>query len=519
MPSTEVDNTEAKAGMSADKAGVKPTVAFRPQDRALYDSKVTLEEYMYYASKTRAEEDANAAQEPKTTLRDILFPSGGKAHLASTESTGALDQLKDVNLNKAENRTAVSALEWTNASRALRSASAAAAFYLITTDILGPFGVGFALGTMGWGQGIALFTVFGACAGCSGYLLWKVFLHVDSYEFAARNYGDLAFRIWGRWFRHVFNVLQVIQLTLSVGLIVISNGQSISQVSKFRLCYIVCCLIWALAGFVVGQIRTLNKLGLLANWAILINLFIMFISMGVMAELQHPRDFLKAMWGAQLFIYVCYMVYGCYVYFWQGQYANQISYQGLSPYAWQTVCNVLAVVSGIIAAVLYGNIGIKVVYNNVLVELLHAPPLYTRQGKVLWAAIVPLYWSVAFVLAAAIPDFFGLVSVTAAVCAVQFTYTFPALLGLGLFVKRGAMVGEPGFDPATGEVRRRDSGVRRFARGFFGKYLWLNVVLLVYMLGSLAVSGLGSYSAISSLISAFKTPQVTAFRCRSPLEG
>jgi len=86
-----------------------------------------------------------------------------------------------------------------------------------------------------------------------------VFLHVDSYEFAARNYGDLAFRIWGRWFRHVFNVLQVIQLTLSVGLIVISNGQSISQVSKFRLCYIVCCLIWALAGFVVGQIRTLNK--------------------------------------------------------------------------------------------------------------------------------------------------------------------------------------------------------------------------------------------------------------------
>jgi hypothetical protein len=47
---------------------------------------------------------------------------------------------------------------------------------------------------------------------------------VDSYEFAARNYGDLAFRIWGRWFRHIFNVLQAIQLTLSVGLIVISNG-------------------------------------------------------------------------------------------------------------------------------------------------------------------------------------------------------------------------------------------------------------------------------------------------------
>jgi hypothetical protein len=26
-------------------------------------------------------------------------------------------------------------------------------FYLITTDILGPYGVGFAMGTLGWGPG------------------------------------------------------------------------------------------------------------------------------------------------------------------------------------------------------------------------------------------------------------------------------------------------------------------------------------------------------------------------------
>lgn len=37
--------------------------------------------------------------------------------------------------------------------------------------------------------GIALFTVFGFMAGYSGYLIWHVFLGVDSYEFPARNYG------------------------------------------------------------------------------------------------------------------------------------------------------------------------------------------------------------------------------------------------------------------------------------------------------------------------------------------
>ena len=39
-------------------------------------------------------------------------------------------------------------------------------FYLITTDILGPFGLPYAFASMGWGPGVALFTVFGFLAGC-----------------------------------------------------------------------------------------------------------------------------------------------------------------------------------------------------------------------------------------------------------------------------------------------------------------------------------------------------------------
>jgi hypothetical protein len=81
-------------------------------------------------------------------------------------------------------------------------------------------------------------------AGYSGYLLWTVFLGLDSYEFPLKNYGDLAFRVYGTIPRYFVNILQSIQLLCSVGLIVISNGQAISQVSKFRLCYAVCCLIW-----------------------------------------------------------------------------------------------------------------------------------------------------------------------------------------------------------------------------------------------------------------------------------
>ena len=48
--------------------------------------------------------------------------------------------------------------------------------------------------------------------------------------------------------------------------------------------------------------------------------------------------------------------------------------------------------TGLIAACLYGNIGIKVVYLEVIQELFHAPSLTTTKGKILWVALVPAYW-------------------------------------------------------------------------------------------------------------------------------
>ena len=177
----------------------------------------------------------------------------------------------------------------------------------------------------------------------------------------------------------------------------------------------------------------------------------------------------------------------------------------------------IGVLSGAIAATLYGNIGIKVLYNNVFMELLKAPPLTTRSGKLLWAAIVPVYWTVAFIIAASIPDFFGLTSIVAAVCFVQFTYTFPGALGLGYFIQRHAMRDGEGFDPSNGTVIKTDRGITRWVRGFFAKRWYLNVWLIIYILGALVVSGLGAYSAIKGLISAFKIPELNAFTCVSPL--
>jgi hypothetical protein len=61
--------------------------------------------------------------------------------------------------------------EWDQAQRAARTAGWAAIFYLITTDVLGPYTVPWAMAQMGYGPGISLYTVFGALAGYTG---WQV---------------------------------------------------------------------------------------------------------------------------------------------------------------------------------------------------------------------------------------------------------------------------------------------------------------------------------------------------------
>jgi hypothetical protein len=148
----------------------------RPQERLLHDPNVSFEEYHHYALKTRAEEndiDRNDPSRGKVRLIDILFPPKRgpgiecQVPVAPESPPDEEKRRSSVNANLAvqATRAVITDEEWKNASRALRTATWAACFYLITTDILGPFGVGFSLGTLGWGPGIALFTVFGLMAG------------------------------------------------------------------------------------------------------------------------------------------------------------------------------------------------------------------------------------------------------------------------------------------------------------------------------------------------------------------
>ena len=225
----------------------------------------------------------------------------------------------------------------------------------------------------------------------------------------------------------------------------------------------------------------------------------LFVEM--MAEMRRPRDFIKAVWGAQFVIYVSYVVYGCFVYYFQGQYTFSPAYLSISRYSWQTAANMLTLIAGLIGGGLYSNIGIKVFYNNIIYGFFRVP-ITSPTGKVIFAIIVPIWWFIAYVIGSAIPDFVGLISVVSAFVFLPMTYTLPPLFALGFDIQRRAVrpdLGE-GFDPTTGKCVRHDGSVLRWVRGFFSGgvlQVAVNCWHVVFVLGSLVTCGLGMYSGIT----------------------
>ncbi|KAI6083188.1 transmembrane amino acid transporter protein-domain-containing protein [Hypoxylon rubiginosum] len=573
------------------------------RDGSLRGRVVSFEEYMYYAEITRAQEkEANArfiaARGPRT-WKTLIKGRFSKGHLARDTAAEQVGSITTGGVEKSQRgdtiqatqsadtaRYGVTEAQRETAGRALRTASWGTIFYLITTDILGPMGSPWSFAQLGYGPGIALYTVFSVMSYYSGWILWKVFCGLDSNRFPVRGYGDFFFRMFGPWARHFVNVAQALQLLLTVSVLILSNGQSISQISRgtsadsMGICFVACLLIFMAAGFVLGQIRTLQRLGWLTNLAVWLNVALVLLCMAsvaygpnyaaieasfglapgmpiqkyagtpppgmatsgvgfvasinglnvavyayggallfaaLMAEMRHPMDFWKSLLIAEIFIYGIYIFFGVFMYSYQGQYSYNPSVQGIAVYGMQTAGNILSLMSNLIAAVLYSNIGLKVVYVEVFHELLKFPDLTTKMGKIWWAVLVPVYWIVAFIVGAAVPQFSYVVGLVGALFILSFTYTFPAWLAVGYWIKKDAMIqGTERFDPTTSTYNYVDQGWKRWRRGFMKKPFF-NSFNIFYFLGALVTCALGCYSSIESLRQAFESEIATSLSCTPPL--
>jgi len=242
----------------------------------------------------------------------------------------------------------------------------------------------------------------------------------------------------------------------------------------------------------------------------------------IMAEMRRPRDFVKGMAIAQLLIVTVYLMYGITLYALQGQFVQAQSYTGLSLYSGQTICNVLGIITGTIAAGLYGNIGLKVIYRLIVETLFKGPGLMTARGRILWSVLVIFYWGVAFVLASAIPSVGTLTGLLAAMGFFHFTYTFPPLMMLGLDLQIDAAIDDepfttPGVAPKKIDTWRDFS---RWKRGFLAggrKRFYWKIVNVLFLGAALATAGMGLWATGTDLKHALSVTAATSLGCAAPV--
>lgn len=95
----------------------------KPQMRKIHDSAVTFDEYHYYANQTRAEELTLEA--PKTNWKALMFQKKTSTE-NDANNRGSEHLPSGGELANRSNRAEITDQEWTNASRAYRTASGGA---------------------------------------------------------------------------------------------------------------------------------------------------------------------------------------------------------------------------------------------------------------------------------------------------------------------------------------------------------------------------------------------------------
>ncbi|KAJ5489495.1 hypothetical protein N7539_004385 [Penicillium diatomitis] len=242
---------------------------------------------------------------------------------------------------------------------------------------------------------------------------------------------------------------------------------------------------------------------------------VMFVAF--LSEMRRPMDFWKGLLVAQTFITVVYIFFGALIYHFYGQYAYVNVNQTVSPQNIQIVGNVLSLLTGWLAIFLYFNVGMKTVYIEVGQAIFKLPPITSNKGKFLWWGLGPVYWILAFVLALSVPQFGAFTNFVGGLFSLNFTYSFSGVMYLAYKIQDGARLEGEGFDPATGQTIRHDSGMSRWVRGFRKTWM-MSLPVLLFTLCGFATSGMGTWAAVLALESAFGPggSVVTSWTCTNP---
>jgi hypothetical protein len=510
-----------------------------------------------------------------------VFHQAGKSDADVAHPTGPTVDAAHMDVNAQENRDTTDRI-------VLRKVSMLRAFFLITSDVLGPFQGPYVYSQVGYVPGTIVYIVMGVMAYLAGLILSVLYLRTDSDKMPVRNYGYLVQRLWGFKGKCVVDFFFIVQLIFQCGELLLTNAQSIALIvdgaatnadgtPKHHLCFTVWVVIFLIINLCFSPIRSLKTI----SWASALSLALAIIAVivttvpifqygpnyeqakaaygigpgpviagafvsqplsgkvnGIMnmvyayggaqifidifGEMRQPWSFWKSAAIAQSIIMTIYILFGILIYARQGQFVQSLYYFGISKYSWQTFGNAIGVYTGLVAAVLYGNIAQKELYYIVVRTWFKGPALMSKQGYPWWLLGNFVVWALAFVIGAGIPQVQTVSGVIAAISILQFSYSLPFLLKFTFDVQVDAMKGDAPYyvGGKVGSLQHRaDSWSQwsRWRRGLLTGNVASKAFFFIIGLASVSMSCLGIYGSSEAIKATFNSgAAATSFGCATP---
>ncbi|WVQ75642.1 hypothetical protein IAR50_005271 [Cryptococcus sp. DSM 104548] len=178
------------------------------------------------------------------------------------------------------------------------------------------------------------------------------------------------------------------------------------------------------------EIKVINNPGFISGIATMSNIFFSFAGtpnfFNVLAEMKNPKDYNKSMSVCMTFVLSCYLILGCTIYHFCGQYIASPALGSAGPLM-KKVCYGLALPGLTMSCVLNTHLPAKYVFVRVMRKSRHLSA-NTITHRVVWLACVIASCAISFVIAEGIPVFSDLISLIGALIATPNCIIFEGMM-------------------------------------------------------------------------------------------
>ncbi|KAL8982303.1 MAG: hypothetical protein Q9205_003144 [Flavoplaca limonia] len=222
------------------------------------------------------------------------------------------------------------------------------------------------------------------------------------------NMGDAGYILAGPIGREVLAFGTIVFAVFATGGQLLAGQIALGVLSSNKLCLMLYTGIFAIPTLLFAMPRTLDRLGWLSVFFILIS------------EMRRPNDAMKAAYTLQISATTFYCLFAAITYIYLGPDVASPSFTSL-PLKWSKAAYAIAIPNFLMAGSLYSHTAAKLLFIRFFRKSRHLHE-HTVIGWGVWVFLIVLMNAAAFVLAIGVPIFNYLIGIAASLFASWYTY-------------------------------------------------------------------------------------------------